>query len=83
MQIEGGRGLLGSVCYDFAGHELANAFASKIILSYNRYSSGDWTGPVHPYLVKTQRGVETRGVEAGLQPELPAPWAMVVVELGL
>lgn len=39
---------------NFAGHELANAFASKIILSYNRYSSGDWTGPVHPYFVKTQ-----------------------------
>lgn len=53
MRIEEGKGLWGSVCYDFAGHELANAFASKIILSYNRYSSGDRIGPVHPYFVKT------------------------------
>lgn len=48
MRIGEGKGLLGSVHYDFVGHELTNAFASKIILSYNRYSSEDRTGPVQP-----------------------------------
>lgn len=55
MRTGTGKRLLGSVCYGFVGHELTNAFASNIILSYNRYSSEDRTGPVQPDFVKTHR----------------------------